>query len=289
MSNSKHASSASDNPWLLTTTPVNLSSLFFIKSNIICSAESQAALVRLRQADDERFKLIDQLRDSKDETKSVQGKCWITAVLLTEPVLQPNWKQSNTITRSSWIQWLKNWPSNWTRAGSTTRRMWWARRSQPLPLPQRRRSHALACLAGAARKNFTYFHFFSLDSSPFYLACHMHQHSCFHFLSFGNSSIKIQNLKNSLLRLFYFAANLQHADQYRIHVTRLTLSLISLDLLDEHKKTSRLLRTTFKETQPSEQRTETRNHGGFWQIVIHGLDSWFHTQWWSVSIRIIGH
>ena len=47
------------------------------QSNITYSAESQAALVRLRQADDERFKLIDQLRDSKDETKSVQGECWI--------------------------------------------------------------------------------------------------------------------------------------------------------------------------------------------------------------------
>jgi len=38
------------------------------------SSESQAALTRLRQADDERFKLIDQLRDSKDETKSVQAE-----------------------------------------------------------------------------------------------------------------------------------------------------------------------------------------------------------------------
>ena len=41
--------------------------------NITFSAESQAAIVRLRQADDERFQLIDQLRDSKEETKSIQG------------------------------------------------------------------------------------------------------------------------------------------------------------------------------------------------------------------------
>ena len=52
------------------------------------SSESQAALTRLRQADDERFKLIDQLRDSKDETKSVQGIIELSDRLFNADVLR---------------------------------------------------------------------------------------------------------------------------------------------------------------------------------------------------------